>query len=97
MVPYNLGDQVDWTGVPGRKDEHWHGYVMGHLPGNKYEILWTRSNSKATTLVDRSDVPFHFNYRTYEHEENLTLCIGRKGHRHPTTNEWGNRYGIPGD
>jgi hypothetical protein len=96
IVAFNLGDEVDWTGDTRRKDEQWHGLVMKQLPGDKYEILWTRSDSKATTLMDRSDVPFHFNYRTHEPPTNLEHCTGGLGIRHPKTNEWGNRYGIPG-
>lgn len=92
----NVGDQIDWKGESGRKNEDWHGFVMKDLADKGYEILWTRSNCTKNSLRRRSDVPFAFNYRTHESEEDLTLCTGDSGSRHPRTNEWGDRYGIPG-
>gem|GEM_PF-6409673 len=97
IVAFNLGDQVDWIGVSSRKYDDWHGFVMDDLADQGYEILWTRSNCTKSSLRERSDVPFAFNYRTHESEEDLTVCTGGSESRHPKTNEWGNRYGIPGN
>jgi hypothetical protein len=97
-MSFKRGQEVDWTGRSGRKGEHWHGVVMRRVD-DKYEILWTRSNSRSNTLWNRDDIPFPppVNYRTFEPEEKLVLCIGGNGGRHPKTNEWGNRYGMPED
>jgi hypothetical protein len=97
-MPLKPGDQVDWTGRSGRKGEHWHGVVMKRV-ADKYEILWTRSDSRFDTIWKRDEVPFPspVNYRTIEPEAKLALCNGGTGSRHPKTNAWGNRYGIPGD
>jgi len=92
----NRGDQVDWTGRAGRKGEDWHGIVVNCFV-DKYEVLWTRSNCRFDTLWKRDDIQFPppANYRTYEPETKLIICDGGEGRRHPKSNEWGNRYGIP--
>jgi hypothetical protein len=97
-MKFKRGDQVDWIGTSGRKGENWHGFVMKRI-GDEYEILWTRSNSKYKTVLKRSDMnyPPPVNFRTIEPAKLLCICNEDLGRRHPKTNEWGKRYGIPED
>lgn len=103
MDEISRGDQVDWAGTSGRDGptgdgEKWHGVVMNTRADGKYEILWTCSDSIAVTLWKRDDVPFpSHDYRTFESAKNLSPCIDRAGVQHPNTNEWGERFGIPGN
>jgi hypothetical protein len=94
---------VDWVGTSGRngasgEGEKWHGNVMNSRSDGNYEILWTHSDSIADTILKRDDVPFpSHDYRTHEPEGNLSFCTDRSGTHHPKTNDWGERYGIPGN
>ena len=99
FMGFKVGDLVDWVrSGTGKQREHWHGIVFD-VSVSGVSVMWLKSDVSTDISRGSAKTYFHRGYATLEKPSNLVACdAGSKNNansKHPTSNPWVKKYGLP--